>query len=194
VYPNGAYMNCLSLKHLQSCVAYQREESAYRKLFLHYYHNLSHFAQGFVKTKEAAEEVVSDVMLKVWSMQAHLAQIDNLTVYLYRATRNHSLNYLRSNQKRQHILDVTDENFGYEMQTPETFLLENEWKEMFRQAILSLPPKCQMVYKLIREDGFSYRETARIMEISENTVDRHLNNALHKLTYCLKSYVVQDDY
>ena len=55
--------------------------------------------------------------------------------------------------------------------------------------IRGLPPKCQMVYKLVREDGLSYREVSVIMNISENTVDRHLNNALHKLIKAVKLYL-----
>jgi RNA polymerase sigma-70 factor (family 1) len=181
-------MNSLSLKCFQQKVALERDEQAYRHLFLYYYPNLSRFAIGFVKTKEAAEEVVSDVMLKIWAMNERLNSIDNLTVYLFRATRNQSLNYLRSNQKTRQSVEATEENFGYDDLTPETLLLDNEWKEQFRLAVLNLPPKCQMVYKLIREDGLTYKEAAQVMEISENTVDRHLNNALHKLTNCLKAY------
>lgn len=181
-------MNSLSLKCFQQKVALERDEQAYRQLFLHYYHTLSRFTLGFVKTKEAAEEVVSDVMLKVWSMNDRLNEIDNLTVYLLRATRNQSLNYLRSQQKMKQSVEASDENFGYDNLTPETLLLDNEWKAQFRLAVAKLPPKCQMVYKLIKEDGLTYKEAAQVMEISENTVDRHLNNALHKLTASLKAY------
>ena len=55
-------------------------------------------------------------------------------------------------------------------------------------AVKKLPPKCQMVYKLIREEGFTYKEVAQLLDISSNTVDRHLNNALHKLIHTVKEY------
>jgi len=182
-------MDSLSLKTLQDQVAYQRDEKAYRRLFLYYYHQLSRFAFGFVKTKEAAEEVVSDVMLKLWTLDERLSGVANLTVYLYRATRNQSLNHIRGNKHRAvSTYEVTDEVFGFDNYTPESFCLANEWNEQLRLAVGSLPPKCQMVYKLVREDGLTYKEAAQVMEISENTVDRHLNNALHKLIKGLRAY------
>jgi RNA polymerase sigma-70 factor (ECF subfamily) len=74
---------------------------------------------------------------------------------------------------------------------PEQVMLREELTATITSAIKELPPKCQMAYKLVREDGFSYKEVASIMGISENTVDRHLNNALHKLTRAVRTYVQQ---
>ena len=183
-------MNSFSIKILQDHIAFQRDEQAYKRLFLYYYKQLAQFALGFVKTKEAAEEVVSDVMLKIWTLDGRLSEVDNLTVYLYRATRNQSLNYLRGSRNPSFVsYEVSDEVFGLDVCTPESFCLHNEWKEHLRVAVGNLPPKCQMVYKLVREDGLSYKEAAEIMDISENTVDRHLNTALHKLVDGLRSYV-----
>jgi RNA polymerase sigma-70 factor (ECF subfamily) len=46
-----------------------------------------------------------------------------------------------------------------------------------------------MVYKLIREDGFSYKETGAILAISEKTVDRHLSKAMQRLRDAVKVYL-----
>jgi len=72
--------------------------------------------------------------------------------------------------------------------TPEQVTISRELKNDFAKAIRQLPPKCQMVYKLIREESFTYKEVAAIMEISENTVDRHLNIAMRRLADVFKSY------
>lgn len=184
-------MISLSQKQLQHKVAFERDEQAYKEIFFQYYQRLSRFALGFVKVKEAAEEVVSDVLLKVWSLGEKLDMIDNLTVYLYRATRNRSLNYIRDNQKHSaESLDALEDVFQFHPGNTENSLLQREWKQQMQQAISCLPPKCQMVYKLVREDGFTYKEVAAVLEISENTVDRHLNNALHKLVYSVKAYAL----
>jgi RNA polymerase sigma-70 factor (ECF subfamily) len=71
---------------------------------------------------------------------------------------------------------------------PEELMLREELRQKIAQAIRELPPKCQMVYKLVREDGFRYKEVAAILNISENTVDRHLSNALHKLKQTVGIY------
>ena len=40
-----------------------------------------------------------------------------------------------------------------------------------QQAIEELPPRCKMIFKLIREDGLKYKEVADILNISVNTID-----------------------
>jgi RNA polymerase sigma-70 factor (ECF subfamily) len=45
------------------------------------------------------------------------------------------------------------------------------------------------VYKLIKEDGFSYKQVAEILEISVNTVEGHMTTALKKITASLRNYL-----
>jgi RNA polymerase sigma-70 factor (family 1) len=179
----------IDIKRLQYQIAYERNERSYKLLFLHFYKGLTGFSRSYVKTQEAAEEIVSDIMIKLWNMQEKLDAVDNLKVYLFTATRNASVNYLTRNNKYTHWdIDNLNVELNLDMYNPEDILLREEFRKKVSLAIRSLPPKCQMVYKLVREDGFTYREVASIMNISENTVDRHLNIALHKLTDSVKAY------
>ena len=181
----------VNIKDLQIQVAIQRDETSYKNLFMLFYKPLFQFANCLTKEPEVAEEIVSDVMMKIWEMGESLAYIKILKIYLYKAIKNRSLNYLsRNNKYRMISLDIDD--FAIDMNSyfldPEDLLLKKELQEGMTSAIGSLPPKCQMVYKLIRVDGLSYNEVAEIMGISVKTVDRHLNNALHRLVYSMKIY------
>jgi RNA polymerase sigma-70 factor (ECF subfamily) len=182
-------LNPTDIKSLQLKVGHERHEPSYKLLFLHYYKELSRFAYTFVKSHEAAEDVVSDVMMNVWGMGKAVADIDNLRVYLFTAVRNKGLNYLSKNSRYAHWdIDSIDVELDLELYNPEELMLRDELRQKIAQAIRELPPKCQIVYKLVREDGFKYKEVAAIINISENTVDRHLNNALHKLKQAIGVY------
>jgi RNA polymerase sigma-70 factor (ECF subfamily) len=176
---------------LQIRVATERDEIAYRELFLFFYTPLFQFANCIIKEPEAAEEIVSDVMMKVWEMGESLTEIRCLKVYLYKSVKNRALNYLSRNP-RSKIISLDADDFAIDMKSgfldPENSLLHKELQEGITAAIHSLPPRCQVVYKLIRVDGLCYREVANIMSISIKTVDRHLNNALHKLVFAMKVY------
>jgi RNA polymerase sigma-70 factor (family 1) len=178
------------IRLLQIHVAHNRDERSYKQLFLLFYNPLYRFAFSICKANEAAEEIVSDVMVKVWTMQHSLADIQNLKVYLFKAIRNTAFNYLSREQKHTSC-ELGD--FYIELDSnlyqPEETALKKELIENVSAAIKQLPPKCQMVYKLVREDGFTYKEVAAILDISEKTVDRHLNIALHKLTSSLMQYL-----
>lgn len=178
------------IKLLQAKIALERDERSYKQLFLAFHKSLQRFAYGFVKQREAAEEIVSDVLMKLWTMKEALLQIDHLKLYLFTATRNASVNYLAKNSKYtswdiEHIAPEHDLSFY----NPEELLLGNELQNAIAATIRSLPPKCQMAYLLVRENGFTYKEVAAIMDISENTVDRHLNIAMHKLSESVKIYL-----
>jgi RNA polymerase sigma-70 factor (family 1) len=184
-------MRNINITDLQIRIATERDEIAYRKLFIFFYKPLFQFARCLSKEQEAAEEIVSDVMMKIWEMGKPLAEIRSLKVYLYKSIKNRALNYLSRNHKNRMIsLDADD--FAIDINSgfldPENNLIRKELQEGIAAAIHSLPPKCQVVYKLIRVDGLGYREVAQIMGISVKTVDRHLNNALHKLVYSMKIY------
>lgn len=175
------------ISNLQQAVAVERNESAYRKLFILFHRPLVSFAQKIVGTEVVAEEVYSDTMLKIWQMGDGLLGVQDLKLYLFKMTRNASLNYVKK-QKNITFIDIADiwENIAYD-ESPEDLMIHNELRRHINEAIKSLPPKCQLVYRLIREDGFTYRYTAEILELSVNTVERHMANALHKLVNSLKT-------
>ena len=177
------------IMELQNNVARRRDEPSYKTLFLHFHKPLLELAYSFVNSRETAEELVCDVLMKVWTMKEGLLKINNLKFYLYQSVRNSSLNELKKNKKHTGQ-DI--ENFAMQpddnLYNPEELLIKDELNCRIASAINELPPKCQQVYKLVREEGFSYKEAAQLLDISTNTVDRHLNNALHKLMQTVKEY------
>lgn len=177
--------------HLQNEIAYNRDERAYERLYLRFYKRLMNFAFSYVKSKESAEEIVSDALMKVWTLQERLASVKQLDVYLFTVTKNASVRYLT---KYRNYTSWDVENIPVELNVAcynlEDAILQAEFRKKVTEAIHSLPPKCQMVYKLVREEKFSYKQVAEIMEITENTVDRHLHIALQKLTASVKMYLL----
>jgi RNA polymerase sigma-70 factor (family 1) len=180
-------MNSLSITQLQQKIALERDEISYKLLFLHFYPQLSRVGFSITGSREASEEVVSDVLLKIWSMKEGLLSITSLDSYLFRATKNTALNYLNSNKK--YIRNTKMIDGSTDLQIAEDIILKNELREQITRVVKGLPPKCQMVYRLVKDDGLSYKEVASRMEISEKTVDRHLNIAMHKLVNAMKFYL-----
>ena len=180
----------IDIKRLQFEIACERNERSYKRVFLYFYKSLTGFAYSFVKSHETAEEIVSDLMMKLWGMQEKLNDIDNLRVYLFTAVKNSSINHLTKNNRfTKWDIENMDVELNLDIYNPEDQLIKTEFRKKVAAAIRALPSKCQLVYKLVREEGLSYREVATILEISENTVDRHLNIALHKLTESVKTYL-----
>lgn len=171
----------LHIKALQGAIA-QGDQQAFAAIFRLLYPGLLSFALQYVHVKETAEEITNDVFVKLWNRKEHLGEIDNLSTYLFVAVKNHALNYLKQ-YSHLHVAveDTSGDTSLVNRDDPEQQL---EWKEIsFRlsQAIDSLPDQCRTVFKLIKEDGFRYKEVAEILGISPRTVETQLFRAMKKL-------------
>ena len=76
-------MRNINIVDLQNRIATDRDETAYKELFIFFYKPLFQFARCLTKEHESAEELVSDVMMKIWELREALADIRNLKIYLY---------------------------------------------------------------------------------------------------------------
>ncbi len=176
---------------LQNRVAYARDEQAYKKLFLHFYPSLFRFSNSIVKREGLAEEIVSDVMMRIWEMEIKLAYVDKLNVYLLTAIKNASLSQLSKVEKQ--IVDITEMNendFSIgKQENPESRYIYTELQWLTENAIQNLPKQCQLIYRLIREEGLSHKDVIATLEISQNTIESQMRIALKKIRQALDAYL-----
>ena len=87
------------IQDLQKRIALYEDMKAYEELYQLMFDPLHKFSFSIVKSHEAAEEIVSDVFIKVWQIRSRLTEIDNLRVYLFTIAKNFSINYIHKNYK-----------------------------------------------------------------------------------------------
>ena len=78
-----------------------------------------------------------------------------------------------------------------EASDPEKKLLLSEVQQKIEAAIATFAPQCKLVYRLIREEGFSHKEICSILEVSQNTVETHMRIALKKIRLSLSAYLME---
>ncbi|HTN08742.1 RNA polymerase sigma-70 factor [Agriterribacter sp.] len=171
---------------LQEQVAFFNDQQAFKQLFRHYYTGLFQFAAAIVKVKEVAEEIVGDVFVKIWNKRSTIANISNLSVYLYVSVKNQCLNYV-SRQGDASIMDLNqlDVICGELVPNPEDLMVASELLQLINKSIHELPPRCRIVYKLVKEDGLTYKEVAEVLNISPRTVENHIAVAVRKIAASL---------
>jgi RNA polymerase sigma-70 factor (ECF subfamily) len=162
-------------------------ENAFRKLYHHYYKRLLQFAFILTKNNEVAEELVENVFIKFWKNKQNAEAIRNLKVYLYTATKNTCLNYLSSKAHASITEPFTAINIELAGPIcPDQLLIFRETFAKINDAIETLPPKCKMIFKLIREDGLKYKEVAEILNLSPHTVDAQMTIAIRRIASLVK--------
>ena len=186
-------MNSIPLiDDLVSRIATEDDSVAYKQLFQAYHHRLFQFAYTITHSKETAEEIVSDVFLKIWMKRKSLIKIQNKHLYLYICTKNHSINRLIKDKKNKMFsLDECLVEIRSIYFDPEQLMITAEMVKKVHHAINQLPPKCQMIFKLIKEDGLKYKEVAELLGITPKTVENQMTIALRKMDQAIGFDIVR---
>lgn len=165
-------------------------EQGFNELFLTYYDRLIAFSMPYVKQQEYAEELTSELFVKLWLKRDTLLGILNPEVYLYIAIKNAALNHLRASKRNNQLLvkgtggptpDLSDRS-GPELET-------KELNQKLDEAIAALPEQRRIIFKLIKEGDLKCREVARRLNISVRTVENQMYKAVKTLADVISPYL-----
>ncbi len=157
-------------------------QESFTDFFDFYFTRLSQFATTIVKSELLAEEIVIDVFLKLWENSKTLEAINNIETYLYISVRNKSINILKKEQKFHFdLLEDCHIQLADYKPSAESDLIELELFGALNEVVMQLPPKCKIIFKLIREDGLNRNEVAQVLNISVKTVDNQIAIAIKKI-------------
>jgi RNA polymerase sigma-70 factor (ECF subfamily) len=166
----------------------QGDTAAFDAIFRAWYAPLVGVAQGLLRDRAVAEEVVQDVMLELWRRREELTVGDSPRAYLVRATRNRALNHIRH-------LRVEQRGAAYAAGPTEepaqgaSLVVEDELGVALASAVAELPARCRDVFELSRVQGLSYAEIARTLDISPKTVENQMGKALRVLRSRLAAWL-----
>lgn len=185
-------LSIIQIKSLQQRID-KNDESALKELYDAYGDRLFHFAFAIVHSRETAEEIIEDVFIKVWEKRSRIAVMENLMYYLFTATKNISCNYLRKyNRKKNVSLEELSLPYYYINSSPEDLFVTRETLQRINHAINGLPPKCRIIFKLVKEDGLKYKEVATLLNLSTKTIENQMGIALQKLHASIDMIFPQD--
>lgn len=149
--------------------------------------DMRRFFQARLGGRADVEDLVQELYLKVQAVTGE--EIDNPPAYLYRLASNLMLDRLRrakragaretewrrANHAVVGTLDVAD--------TPdaESIVIARQRLEKLSQALTTLSPVTQKVFRLHKFEGLTHVETAERMGISRSAVEKHVSLALGHL-------------
>lgn len=147
-------------------------------LFETHFEDLMAFVYGYVRSQEVSRDIVHDAFMALWRRREVLDTRLSPKAYLYKLSRNMSLNYLRhqrvilTNEQSiiTHEKDVRQEMDDYDRSY-----------ELLAKFVNKLPEKQREVIKMCFVEGKMYKEIAVDLGISVNTVKTHLKRAIQSL-------------
>ena len=129
----------------------------YEAIFHKMRDKLYRYALRFVKDGESAEDVVQDVMFKLWQKRQEVAGIENLEAWLMVLTRNRALDVLRKVKDNQVNIDeaysVSDQS-----PIPDKQMENADLMTQLNGCLNQLPEKQRTIFHLREIEQMTYEE------------------------------------
>lgn len=154
------------------------DDQSFDLLFRMHFSKLYQFALRHTNDRGLSEELVMDMMLKVWQQKYKIqAGTTSLAPFLFHILKAAIVDHYRKKKMEFSALETV-------MQEPESpeqadgSLITNQLRNLYEQGLEKLSPKQRLVLNMRRDRGMSYREIATELELSPKTVDKHLSDAV----------------
>ena len=190
-------MDDKELCRLLEKVSRENCRKSFDQIFNYYYPKLVDFADLYLESHESAEEIASDVMLKLFVKRHAWLCIEKPEAYLYKSVKNLSISHLRKT-KKEDVLRKPGQHIELQKviepeASPERKMLEEEFYHAVAKIIEGMPPRRKMIFKLIKQQGKSYKEVAVLLNISTKTVEVHMGLAMAHIRASLEAYEKQNN-
>ncbi|MBB6126133.1 RNA polymerase sigma factor [Mucilaginibacter lappiensis] len=163
------------------------DETVFRLVYGLYSSKIYKLAYRFLKDQELSEEIVQETFITFWLNRDKLDPDVDLWPYLYVITKRLSINSLKQIYKSTDNLKLLIQRTILEHNPTEEHMAAEDLKIFTQKIIDQLPRQQQLVFKLSRNEGLSYKEIADKLQISQHTVRNHMIQALKTLKTHLKS-------
>lgn len=131
-------------------------------------------------SEDDAKDLLQSTFLKLWLYRTSLNDDFSLDQQLFYIARNVLIDYIRKANKQQEI--TLQVNHSIEQGSLENFQsMEFDTRRRMQSILNEMPELRKKVFELHKIEGYSYKEIAQRLEISEKSVDNHLAKALKRL-------------
>lgn len=154
------------------------DRDAFTWLYSWYYKPLYRHIFLFLRSKEATEEIIQNLFVKVWENRETLHTVRDLKPYLYRMAKNMLLNHLRSISTERRVLQMRGSTESSTEDTVADHIDSKDYRKLLQEAISQLTDKRKEIFLLRVEENLSLDEIAGKLSISKNVVKKQLYSAI----------------
>ncbi|MBE7170151.1 MAG: RNA polymerase sigma-70 factor [Williamsia sp.] len=166
----------------------QGESRAFTEIYNRYWKKLFTLAANKLDNLAEAEELVQDIFTELWNRRGELAITTSLASYLAVAAKYKVIDLLAKKARHRKYQQHAATNQPTADSPTLQWLDCQELKERMYNSVARLPEKCRLVFELSRHKGYSQKQIASRLGISEKTVEAHLGKALRTLRTSLSSF------
>ena len=144
--------------------------------------------QRYARHRMEAEDILQEAFINLWNARASLDTDRSLKALMYRMAYTRSLNHMRMKKRASKAHAAAIESDSSEQTSIADEMDAHQLGEAMHRWIAALPPRRQEAFRLSRFEGLSHQEIAGIMDLSVQTVTKHIMLALQFLREQLSTY------
>lgn len=144
----------------------REDAAAQRILFERYASTMLGVCFRYVKSKDEAQDVLQDGFIKVFNNLAKFRGESSLQTWITRIMINTALNYIKSNEKFRWDSDVDELEDNGHFTTEQFHLIDTN---VLMECIQQLPAGYRVVLNMYAIEGYSHKEIATELDITEST-------------------------
>lgn len=152
------------------------DKQCFEACYRFYYKGLCSFASRWVSLP-VAEDIVQDTMLYIWENRDKLMEELSLKGLLFMIVRNKALDRVTRQNVHSRIHLQLEKTFADQFDSPD-FYLGTELARLYHEALAQLPEQTRRIFEMSRFQGMTHQQIAAEMEVSPQTVNYHIGQAL----------------
>lgn len=155
------------------------DKIAFYNLYERYCKRLFGFVFRYIKQKEDAEEIVQEVFVKIWESRYKIDAYTSFESFLFTVAYNVTISLLRKRTTEKKYLDHIN-TLQRPITTPDLIddIHFNELNDSVHALLNEITARQKEIFIMSREDGLTHDEIAKKLNISVNTVKKHMANTL----------------
>lgn len=152
----------------------KEDKKSYEELYKKYYKLVYNIAFSILKNKENAEDISQNVFIKIGNLKKEKLPNSYEASWLYTVTKNECISLFRKTKETLTIEDIKNENLEDEI---EGIIQKNSYEKLME----NLEKIEKQIIFLKVEEGYSFKEIARLLKMPIGTVQWKYYKSLHAL-------------
>ena len=163
-------------------------EFVFDAVYRHYFKKLCAFCSQYIQDLEEAEEIVQETMVWLWENRRTLKAELTLKSLLFTIVKNKALNRISHYEIKQKVHEEIHQKYESTFEDPD-FYAQDEMYRIYRQTLENMSKEVRESFLMNRNQQLTHKEIAAILNVSPQTVNYRIGQALKMLRQALKDYL-----
>ncbi|WP_162128143.1 RNA polymerase sigma factor [Flavobacterium phycosphaerae] len=172
---------------IQELLNPKTQNQAFQKLLREYQRPLYYHIRNIVLNHDDADDVLQNTFVKVFQYLKDFKGDSKLFSWMYRIATNESITFINQKAKRNGITSEAMQSKIVDNLRADTYFDGSEIQLKLQKAIVLLPEKQQLVFKMRYYEEIKYEEMSEILGTSVGALKASYHHAVKKIEDFMKT-------